>query len=173
MFYPDGRLYYPASPKPSAPWIPEVFGNATLVNGKLLPYLDVEPRRYRFRILNGSNTRFYHLALSSGHSFHQIGCDQGLLPAPVELKSLVLAPGERGDIVIDFANQRGKRIIFSNNFLPVMQFRVHNRSVKDSSCLASCPAASAADWRNLQPQRLANWRWWNMRTATGIPSSCS
>jgi spore coat protein A len=138
IFHPDGRLYYPASPKPGAPWIPEVFGNATLVNGKLLPYLDVEPRRYRFRVLNGSNSRFYRLSLSNGQALYQIGCDQGLLPAPVELKSLVLAPGERGDIVIDFANQGGKRIVFTNNFLPVMQFRVHNGSVKDSSAL---PAA--------------------------------
>ena len=52
---PDGQLEYPVSPKPEAPWVPEVFGNAILVNGKLFPYLEVEPRKYRFRLMNGSN----------------------------------------------------------------------------------------------------------------------
>ncbi|HXJ92019.1 MAG TPA: hypothetical protein VMT20_03960 [Terriglobia bacterium] len=67
-FYPDGQLHYPVSPKPDAPWVPEVFGNAILVNGKLLPYLEVEPRGYRFRVLNGSNGRFYHLSLANGQT---------------------------------------------------------------------------------------------------------
>jgi spore coat protein A, manganese oxidase len=53
----DGRLIYPVSEHPERPWVPEVFGNAILVNGKLLPYLDVEPRRYRLRMMNGSNGR--------------------------------------------------------------------------------------------------------------------
>ena len=54
FFTADGQLYYPVSNAPQAPWIAELFASAFLVNGKLLPYLDVEPRRYRFRILNGS-----------------------------------------------------------------------------------------------------------------------
>jgi len=49
----DGQLVYPVSEHPDRPWVPEVFGNAILVNGKLLPYMDVEPRRYRLRIMNG------------------------------------------------------------------------------------------------------------------------
>ncbi len=55
---------------PDAPWVPEVFGNAMLVNGKLFPYLEVEPRKYRFRLLNASNGRFFHLvACRTGRSF--------------------------------------------------------------------------------------------------------
>ncbi len=46
--------------------MPEAFGEAHLVNGKLFPYLDVEPRKYRFRILNAANGRFYRLSLSGG-----------------------------------------------------------------------------------------------------------
>ena len=137
MLYPDGSLCYPVSPDPKAPWVPEVFGNATLVNGKLLPYLDVEPRRYRFRILNGSNSRFYHLALSSGHSFHQIGCDQGLLPAPVELKRLDLAPGERADLVVDFAGQGTRQIVLKSDTFNLMQFRVSARATAESVALPS------------------------------------
>ncbi|MGA8618317.1 MAG: multicopper oxidase domain-containing protein [Candidatus Sulfotelmatobacter sp.] len=60
----DGhQLLYPVSPDPESPWIPEISGNAILVNGKLFPYLEVEPRKYRFRLLNASNARFYHLSL--------------------------------------------------------------------------------------------------------------
>ena len=76
---PDGQLYYPASNAPQRPWIPELFGNALLVNGKLLPYLNVEPRRYRFRMLNAANGRFYHLAFDNGLPCQVIGSDQGLL----------------------------------------------------------------------------------------------
>lgn len=69
---PDGQLDYPVSARPEAPWVPEVFGNAILVNGTLFPYLEVEPREYRFRLMNGSNGRFYRFSLgrlwSSGRS---------------------------------------------------------------------------------------------------------
>ncbi|HWF47726.1 MAG TPA: multicopper oxidase domain-containing protein, partial [Bryobacteraceae bacterium] len=82
FFTPDGQLYYPTSNARQRPWVPEVFGSAFLVNGKLLPYLDVEPRRYRFRVLNAANGRFYHLSLDNGMLFTQIGTDQGLLGAP-------------------------------------------------------------------------------------------
>jgi spore coat protein A len=50
----DGQLNYPVSGDPKSPWVPEVFGDAILVNGKVFPYLEVEPRKYRFRVLNGS-----------------------------------------------------------------------------------------------------------------------
>ena len=69
MFDEQSQLYYPVSPDPKAPWIPEFFGDAILVNGKLFPYLEVEPRKYRFRVLNGANSRFFHLSLSNGQSF--------------------------------------------------------------------------------------------------------
>ena len=70
-------------PIPKGPWVPESSANAMLVNGKLFPYLDVEPRNYRFRVLNGSNGRFFRFSLGSRLDLHQIGSDQGLLPAPV------------------------------------------------------------------------------------------
>ena len=89
------------------------------MNGKLFPYLEVEPRKYRFRVLNASNARFYHLSsprenvedkTSDSHAmFHQIGTDQGLLAAPVPLTRLEIAPGERADLVIDFSEHRGEQ----------------------------------------------------------------
>jgi len=141
----DAQLLYPVSPDPESPWVPEIFGNAILVNGKLFPYLDVEPRKYRFRILNASNARIYHLSFVNNASannaaannapFHQIGTDQGLLPAPVPLTTLEIAPGERADLVVDFSEHRGAQLILKSDAFVVMQFRVSSGKVTDTSSL--------------------------------------
>jgi len=128
----DGQLDYPVSGTANAPWVPEVFGDAYLVNGKLLPYLDVEPRKYRFRVLNGCNGRFLHLMLSSQTTFYQIGTDQGLLPAPAALQHLLLAPAERADLIVDFAEHRGQQLTLNDNFVQVMQFRVSQNAAGNS-----------------------------------------
>jgi spore coat protein A len=133
----DGQLDYPVSGDAEAPWVPEVFGNAMLVNGKLFPFLDVEPRRYRFRLLNASNGRFYHLSLSNGQEFHQIGSDQGLLSAPVKRNDLSIAPGERADLVIDFRDHGGEQIVLHNDAFVMMQLRVGRTKVADESSLPS------------------------------------
>jgi spore coat protein A len=135
-FDTDGQLNYPVSPVPDAPWVPEFFGNAVLVNGKLLPYLQVEARKYRFRVLNGANGRFFHLSLSNGQEFQQIGTDQGLLPAPVAVRQLSLAPGERADLIVDFSGQTGAKIVANNDsFQPIMQLRVTPAGASDTSAL--------------------------------------
>jgi len=133
----DAQLLYPVSPDPQSPWVPELSGNAILVNGKLFPYLEVEPRKYRFRVLNASNARFYHLSLANKNDaqFHQIGTDQGLLPAPVPLTSLEIAPGERADLSVDFSEHRGAQLVLKNDAFVVMQFRVSPGKVTDTSSL--------------------------------------
>lgn len=144
VFDLDGQLNYPVSGDPKSPWVPEVFGDAVLVNGKLFPYLEVGPRRYRFRVLNGANGRFFHLTLSRGPTsngtFHQIGTDQGLLPAPVPLQRLSIAPGERADLIVDFSSRDfsgagGGNVILKNDNLNVMQFRVAPNGPRDTSVL--------------------------------------
>ncbi len=96
----DGTPTLPLPPGPSA--IAEFFGDFIVVNGMVWPKLDVEPRQYRFRMLNGSDSRFYILQLSNGNSFYVIGTDDGLLENPVTNTQLLIAPGERYDIVVDF-----------------------------------------------------------------------
>ncbi len=135
MIRADGQLYYPVSQTPGAPWIPEYAGEAVLLNGKLLPYLDVQPRKYRFRILNASNSRFYLPALGNGQMFQQIGTDQGLLSAPVAVSRLNLSPGERADVIVDFADHRGSNILLTNLAATLMQFRVADEKVDDPSAL--------------------------------------
>ncbi len=133
LFDADGSLLYPVvdtggDPDPSVPpiWIPEFFGDTVLVNGRVWPYLEVEPRRYRFRLLNASNARFWRLTLAesdgfgaptgqAGPAFLQIGSDGGLLPAPVALTELLLAPAERMDVVIDFTDLAGKAFVLRND----------------------------------------------------------
>jgi spore coat protein A len=131
----DGQLYYPVSPDPETPWVPEVFADSILINGKLFPYLEVEPRKYRFRLLNAANGRFFHLSLSGGHEFNQIGADLGLFPAPVALKSFSIAPGERADLILDFSKRAGERIVLTNDANMVMQFRVSKTGLPDGSSL--------------------------------------
>jgi spore coat protein A len=120
----DGQLVYPVSEHPDRPWVPEVFGNAILVNGKLLPYMEVEPRRYRLRIMNGSNGRFYRLSLANKAEMQMIGNDQGLLSAPVAVKRVPLAPAERVDIVVDFAAMAGTHVKLVSDSFDIMEFRV-------------------------------------------------
>ena len=113
MFDTDGKLYFPnlpTNPMVHPYWTPEFVGDVITVNGKTWPYLSVAPRKYRFRLLNGSNARFYEIWLQDlvtkamGPQIVQIGTDGGLLDSPVPIiGKLLLAPGERADVVIDFS----------------------------------------------------------------------
>ncbi len=156
MLRQDGQIYYPVSQLKGAPWIPEYFGNAVLVNGKLLPHLEVQPRKYRFRLLNASNGRFYFLSLSEGLAFQQIGSDQGLLAGPVEMKRLDIAPGERADLVVDFAGQAGANILLNNLTSTLMQFRVASGKAQDESAVPKIlrPVPRTAESAAVRTRRL-------------------
>jgi FtsP/CotA-like multicopper oxidase with cupredoxin domain len=135
LFYPDNRAFFEglAASQLQIPfipdiacdglasdvspiWNPEFFGNMMVVNGYTWPVLEVEQRRYRFRFLNGCNSRFLDLKMTTSprmnndafnageHNFWQIGAEQGFLPQPVELDHLLMAPAERADVIVDFSN---------------------------------------------------------------------
>jgi spore coat protein A, manganese oxidase len=128
-FNTDGSLLYPPAPQGTHPvWMQEFFGNAICVNGKAMPFLEVEPRKYRFRIVNGSNSRFYHLTMVPADAlgkpsgkpvdappFIQIGSDGGLLPAPLRTHTMIISPAERFDIVIDFSEHKGASLAITND----------------------------------------------------------
>ena len=135
MLRTDGQLEYPVSERPGRPWVPEVFGNAILVNGKLLPYLEVEPRKYRLRIMNGSNGRFYRLSLANKSVFHVIGDDQGLLSTPVPVHRIPLAPAERTDIVVDFSAMAGTNVKLVSDSFDILEFRVGAKPASDAGAL--------------------------------------
>jgi FtsP/CotA-like multicopper oxidase with cupredoxin domain len=117
-------------------WIPEFFGDTMLVNGRTWPFLKVEPRRYRFRVVNACNSRFVRMGLvdatsgATGPAFYQIGIEGGLLDTPVKLPGLTepptdgtptpssrlfMAPSERSDIIIDFSGLAGKTLTLTND----------------------------------------------------------
>jgi spore coat protein A, manganese oxidase len=124
IFDREGQLLYPVSQDPAHPWVDDVMGDAMLVNGRVQPFYEVEPECYRLRLLNASNGRFFRLAWSNGMPFQQIGADQGLLPELVKLPTLLLAPGERADLIVDFSATPGQRIVLNNGAMRMMQFRV-------------------------------------------------
>jgi FtsP/CotA-like multicopper oxidase with cupredoxin domain len=117
-FYSDGSLYYPTegvNPAVHPYWQDTFLGNTIIVNGEAWPNMNVNQGLYRFRILDGSNARFYQISLSNGMAFTQIGTDGGYLKAPVEMTSQLIAPGERIDILVDFSNvPAGQKIILEN-----------------------------------------------------------
>ncbi len=162
MFDVNGQLYYPAiadNPTATPFWVPEFFGDHILVNGKVWPNLNVEPRKYRFRVLNGSNARFYELYLWDelaqmvGPKFVQIAVDGSYLGRPATIDSalgqkLIVGPGERAEIVIDFSAFAGRKLIMRNTgrspwpggavvhpqtTRQVMQFAVDPEPVTDTS----------------------------------------
>jgi spore coat protein A len=113
-FNPDGTLKYPAM------WMDHWFGDKAMVNGKVWPYLDVKKGKYRFRLLNGSGSRVYTLSLSppSGTlNFTVVGTEGGLLETPAPgVGSLTIGPGERYDVVVDFAGfGNGDEILLQNS----------------------------------------------------------
>jgi spore coat protein A len=135
-FKGDGSLDYPSVGITHPVWVPEFFGDTVVVNGKVWPFLEVEPRKYRLRFLNGSPARFYHMTLSSGQPFKQIGSELGLFAAPVILSDILIAPAERADVIVDFSGHAGENIVLLNDApapypmggdidIPeIMQFRV-------------------------------------------------
>jgi spore coat protein A len=131
----SGALYYPVSDDPAAPWVPECYGNATLCNGKLYPYLEVEPRRYRLRVVNVANSRFFNLSLTHRLAFRQVGSDLGLLGAPVERQRVELYPAERADLVVDFAGLAGQSVQLRQQSEAILEFRVRDRGRRDAAPL--------------------------------------
>ncbi len=122
MFDANGELFFPAGvpniPNPEHPlWVPEFVGDTIVVNGAAWPFMNVQRKRYTFAIINGSNARTYEMSLTNqttnanGPAMWQIGTDGGFLDLPVKidpnaavLPRLVMMPGERAIVVIDFGN---------------------------------------------------------------------
>jgi spore coat protein A len=120
-----------------------VRGRKLLVNGRPAPFLRVAARKYRFRILNASNSRGYRLALDSGEPLIQIASDGGLLTAPTPAVTLPLWSAERAEVVVDFSKYPvGTRVVLGDRqdpddpaaLVPLLAFDV-DREEEDTSAL--------------------------------------
>ena len=157
LLFPDGKipadLPTPPNPEIHPFWEPEFFGDVIVVNGKTWPKFTVDPQRYRLRLLDGSNARFYNLTLRRDDTdaivpFYVIGTDGGLLDNPVPVDHLFYAPGERYDVIVDFKGLEGKTITVHNDANTpypdgdavdpqfqgkILRFEVTNNPVTDTS----------------------------------------
>jgi FtsP/CotA-like multicopper oxidase with cupredoxin domain len=97
-----------------------ILGDKFLVNGVIQPFLNVEPRRYRFRLLDTGPSRFYEYFLTDLNNLNAqnpywlIGTDGNLLPHPIQVQSVRIGPAERVDVIIDFRQFAGKTIYLEN-----------------------------------------------------------
>lgn len=178
---PSGLNGTPPNPGAHPWWIPEFFGDAILVNGRTWPFLNVEPRRYRFRTLNASNARFLDMTLvdstsgAPGPVIWKIGSDGGFLNTPVKLADgndpnsipLFIAPSERADVIIDFTGQQGRSFTLTNDAVfpypsggppdpnvdgKVMQFRVNlPLSSQDTTINPASRGVTLRGGRNQEP----------------------
>jgi spore coat protein A len=131
-------------------WIPEFIGDVAIVNGAPWPFLNVQPRRYLFRLLDGSNARFYNLTFGSA-PVYAVAADDNYLDAPVPVSSVFIAPGERLGVIVDFSGLAGQTVTVTNDapipfpdgLVPgtdqpsmanIMRFNVSSTAVSDSSC---------------------------------------
>src|SRR5438093_13314521 len=110
VFDQNAQLVFKPGANKFEGWLGDVF----VVNGKAQPYFNVQRRKYRFRMLNGSNARWYEFELSSGQ-FLQIGNDTWLLPYAIPRTSIRLGLAERADVIIDFAN--APDVVYLSNIL--------------------------------------------------------
>ncbi|MBI3718603.1 MAG: multicopper oxidase domain-containing protein [Sphingobacteriales bacterium] len=142
-------------------------GETIIVNGEASPYTEVATRYYRLRILNGSNARIYNLALSNNADLIIIGNDGGLLKNPATVKTILLAPGERLDVLVNFAGLTiGTEVYLESRMFDnggsaqgkqgfkIMKFKI-TQTLSDSftlpvalSAVNSIPASSSSKTRN-------------------------
>ncbi len=116
----NNELSYPTAgtdPEFHPYWVSDTLNDIIVVNGKVWPNLNVDRGQYLFRLLNASGNRFYELSFSNGMEFIQIGVDGGYLRSPVKLKKVLIAPGERAEILVDFSDRKPgeKKIILKNS----------------------------------------------------------
>jgi FtsP/CotA-like multicopper oxidase with cupredoxin domain len=122
-------------------------GKHVLVNGAVLPYHKVTAQRHRLRILNASNFRAYNLYLEGAIPVHQIATESGLMPLAIERDRVLIGPGERVELLVDFADARGEDVVLRSGPRadgetalgskpydgPLMQFRVDDAVVGDET----------------------------------------
>ncbi|XP_057425426.1 multicopper oxidase LPR2-like [Lotus japonicus] len=117
-FRSDGSIYMNSTgnnPSIHPQWQPEYFGDAIIVNGKAWPHLTVRRRRYRFRIINASNARFFRLFFTNGLRFTHVAADSAYIEKPITTKKTLMGPSEITDVIVDFSESKSNVAILAND----------------------------------------------------------
>ncbi|XP_030529208.1 multicopper oxidase LPR1 [Rhodamnia argentea] len=117
-FCVDGSIYMNSTgnnPSIHPQWQPEYFGDAIIVNGKAWPYMVVRRRKYRFRIINASNARFFKFFFTNGLEIVHVAADSAYLEEPVPANETLVAPSEIVDVVVDFSKSKSDHAILAND----------------------------------------------------------
>ena len=138
-------------------------GDIFLINGIVNPYVDVQAKEIRFRVLNGSNSSVYNLGFDDGRSFKQIATDNSFLESPVSLSRVVLSPGERAEIVVDFSDSLDKEIFLvdfyqNKNFMKVNVIASQTQQTTTPQSLTSLTFPNIEDALNTRTFRLSGMR---------------
>lgn len=107
-------------------------GEEILINGTIKPYVNINHEKVRFRILNASNSQNLNLELSDSISFLMIASDGGFLSKPILKNQLFLAPGERGEIIIDFSKVRKESVFLMDGNKKILEFKVMEKLEKNA-----------------------------------------
>ncbi|MEU4158713.1 multicopper oxidase family protein [Actinoplanes sp. NPDC026670] len=178
-FAADGSLRYPqrdmTHPGADGIFHAGIFGDVILVNGAPWPRAEVAAVRYRLRLVNGSNARRYRLSLSAG-TITQIGSDAGLLATPLPRKDVLLAPGERADVIADFTGlPAGAEVTMTNTLgegptADVMRFVITGPAPDDSRIPATLTTPETLDRTQAVAERQFDFRFGGGRwTINGQP----
>ncbi|KAK7280348.1 hypothetical protein RJT34_25411 [Clitoria ternatea] len=114
----DGSIYMNFTgnnPSIHPQWQPEYFGDAIIVNGKAWPRLTVRRRKYRFRIINASNARFFRLFFTNGLRFTHVASDSTYIEKPVTTNETLVGPSEITDVIVDFSKSRSNVTVLAND----------------------------------------------------------
>jgi len=152
---------------------PEFFGDLPVINGTIAPKQTVQPRRYTFTFINGSDSRFYHLTLkpagqkksegkkASAPQMTVVGSDSGYVLKPAKVDDLLIAPGERYTVVVDFTGHAGQWVLSNDAATPypggdpdvatVPQLMAFNVGAKLSSVDRSRIPATILETNNIVP----------------------
>ncbi|KAF2675280.1 Cupredoxin [Microthyrium microscopicum] len=152
-FTADGDLTDESKEKSS------IYGDTWLANGQIQPFLQVEPRKYRFHVLNGAVSRTLNFTIEDANqaiSFSVIGSDSGIMASPASTKSLVATMAERWEIVVDFAPYAGKSLTMrATNMWSDMEFADSDKIMQFRVGGAPGPASRYVDQKSALPERFA------------------
>ena len=138
-------------------------GDIFLTNGNINPYLNVEAKEIRFRVLNGSNSTVYNLGFDDARVFKQIATDNSFLESPVNLTNLRLSPGERAEVVVDLTNDLDREIYLKDltqnkNFLKINVITTAKQQTKLPNILTTLEKYTLAEALNVRKFTLSGSR---------------